>query len=57
MHWKSANAQLLLDDIRVLPEENKVPAKAFDGLITNMKALFTALRDMLLAFFGTNTVC
>ena len=57
MHWESANAQLLLDDIRVLPEENEVPAKAFDGLIANMKALFTALRDMLLAFFGTNTVC
>ena len=50
-------AQLLLDDIRVLPEENEVPAKAFDGLIAYMKALFTALRDMLLAFFGTNTVC
>ena len=52
--WGGANAELLLDDIRVLPEDSGQPEqeKPFDGMIGYLKALFTALRDMLLAFFG-----
>lgn len=54
LKWEGANAELLLDDIRVLPEENgqSGPDSAFEGVIAYLKALFAALRDRLLAFFG-----
>ena len=51
--WEGAGAELLLDDIRVLPEATDAEGTkpAFD-LIGYLRAIFSALRDMLLAFFG-----
>ena len=49
--WEGANAELLLDDIRVLPESAELTEES-GTLLDYLKAWFTAVRDMLLAFFG-----
>ena len=52
--WEGANADLLLDDIRVLPEG---AAQSGEGVVLSgpaerISALFTVLLDMLKAFFA-----
>ena len=46
LRWEGANCTLLLDDIRVLAEENAQSGTALH-LIDWIKAVFAALRDML----------
>lgn len=52
--WDGANADLLLDDIRVLPEEigQGGESVAFESFVARLRALFAAFLDMLRAFFG-----
>ncbi len=54
LRFEGANAELLLDDIRVLPESAAAGTQkyAFEGVMEYLKALFLALRDRLMAFFG-----
>ena len=52
--WEGPNADLLLDDIRVLPEEGGQEKNSitFADVIARIKALMTAFADMLTVFFG-----
>ncbi len=52
--WEGANAELLLDDIRVLPETDAQSGsvKTLEDVIAYLKALFAAFRDIMQAFFG-----
>ena len=52
--WEGANAELLLDDIRVLSEavEQSGTVRSFEDVIAYIKALFAAFRDIMQAFFG-----
>lgn len=54
--WEGLNAELLLDDIRLLPEESgqEKQGKTFDDVIRHIKALLTSFVDMLMVFFGCN---
>ena len=59
LKWEGADAEILLDDIRVLPEEDGQPGRtgAFDALFLRLKNLLNAMRDRLLAFFGLSGDC
>ena len=58
LKWEGANAELLLDDVRVLSENGAAEqGSALKGVVARLKALFTALRDMLLSFFGLSADC
>ena len=58
--FEGAGAELLLDDIRVLPEglgETASQTQAPRGLAAYLKALWRAFLDKLLAFFGSSADC
>ncbi len=49
--WEGANAELLLDECRVLPQSAAASVEP-GGPLALIRAWFAAVRDMLLAFFG-----
>ena len=52
--WEGADAELLLDDIRVLPASADLPGENEkpSGILAYLKALFTSLFDRIKAFFA-----